>query len=165
MSAADDRRSLESAFRDVLGHLPTGVTVVTALGDDGPVGMAANSVTSLSLEPPLVLFCPAKSSTTWPSIRATGSFCINVMASHHEPAVRRFALRGADRFAGVAWAPRPSGPALDDALAVIECTLDAEHDGGDHTIAIGAVTALEARQRTLPLIFFQGRYGRFAEHD
>lgn len=149
-------------FRHVLGYLPTGVTVVTAFTDGGPVGMAANSVTSLSLAPPLLLLCPAKSSTTWPQIRDSGRFCVNVMASHHEPAVRRFALRGADRFEAMTWTERPSGPVLDEAIAVIECTLHAEHDAGDHTIAVGRVEALEAREEATPLVFFQGRYGAFA---
>jgi 3-hydroxy-9,10-secoandrosta-1,3,5(10)-triene-9,17-dione monooxygenase reductase component len=71
------------AFRQVLGHLPTGVTVITAWAEHEPTGMAANSVTSVSLDPPLVLFCPAKSSTTWPHIRQSGRFCVNVMAGHH----------------------------------------------------------------------------------
>jgi len=149
-------------FRHVLGHLPTGVTVVTAFAGDAPVGMAANSVTSVSLDPPLILVCPAKSSTTWPDIRDSGRFCVNVMAGHHEDAVRRFALRDADRFAGVAWSRRPTGPALDEAIAVIECELEVEHDAGDHTIAIGRVATLEARQDVTPLVFFQGRYGGFA---
>lgn len=149
-------------FRHVLGHLPTGVTVITALSGDTPVGMAANSVTSVSLEPPLILLCPAKSSTTWPDIRDSGSFCVNVMAGHHEEAVRQFALRDADRFAGVAWTPRAAGPALDEAVAVIECELDVEHEAGDHTIAIGRVVALEARSDVAPLVFFQGRYGGFS---
>src|SRR3954463_2585218 len=81
-------------FRRVLGHLPTGVTVLAAFRpDDEPIGMAANSVTSVSLAPPMILLCPAKSSTTWPGIRAAGRFCINVMAEHHEGLCRRFAAR------------------------------------------------------------------------
>ena len=101
-----------SEFRRVLGHLPTGVTVVTAYAADGALaGMAANSLTSVSLDPPLVLICPAKTSTTWPALREAGTFCVNVMASHHEPLCRRFAQRGADRFADVAWHSRSAGPA------------------------------------------------------
>ncbi|MCW2992089.1 MAG: monooxygenase, partial [Solirubrobacterales bacterium] len=132
------------AFRHVLGHLPTGVTVITAYAADGPTGMAANSVTSVSLDPPLVLFCPAKASTTWPAIRESGRFCINIMAGHHEEATRQFALKGADRFTGVAYSDRPCGPALDDAVAWIECTMRDEHDAGDHTIVVGSVSAIEA---------------------
>jgi len=153
-------------FRTVLGHLPTGVTVVTANGPEGPVAMSANSVTSVSLEPPLVLFCPAKTSTTWIAIRASGRFCINVFAAHHEEASRRFSARGVDRFAGVAWHARPAGPALDDAVAWIECTIDAVHEAGDHLIVVGAVDRLDMRAADVePLVFFRGRYGSFSERD
>ena len=150
-------------YRRVLGHLPTGVTVITALDDGEPVGMSSNSFTSVSLHPPLVLFCPAKGSLTWPRIHASGSFAVNVFAAHHEQAARRFSQRGIDRFEGVSWHARPAGPALDDALAWIECTIDAEHDAGDHLIVVGAVRALEVREgETKPLVFFRGGYGSFS---
>jgi 3-hydroxy-9,10-secoandrosta-1,3,5(10)-triene-9,17-dione monooxygenase reductase component len=150
-------------FRDVLGHLPTGVTVITSHGGGGPVGMAANSVTSVSLDPPLVLFCPAKSSTTWPALRQTGAFCINVMAGHHEELTRQFAAKETDRFAGVAYTVRDAGPALSDAVAWVECRLRDEHDAGDHTIVVADVVAIEATQsgEIEPLVFFKGRYGSF----
>jgi flavin reductase (DIM6/NTAB) family NADH-FMN oxidoreductase RutF len=153
-------------FRQVLGHLPTGVTVVTAHHSGGPVAMSANSVTSVSLDPPLILFCPAKSSTSWPKIRQSGRFCVNVFAAHHEEVSRRFAARGVDRFAGVAWHARPSGPALDDAVAWIECTINAEHGAGDHLIVVGAVNQLDMHEgETKPLVFFRGRYGSFSAKD
>jgi 3-hydroxy-9,10-secoandrosta-1,3,5(10)-triene-9,17-dione monooxygenase reductase component len=148
-------------FREVLAHLPTGVTVITAHGEDGPVGMAANSVTSVSLDPPLILFCPAKTSSTWPTIRAAGAFCVNVMAGHHEEVTRQFATKEADRFAGVDFANRPTGPALDDAVAWIECTIQREHDAGDHTIVVARVVAIEAAPSGEPLVFFRGSYGSF----
>jgi flavin reductase (DIM6/NTAB) family NADH-FMN oxidoreductase RutF len=149
-------------FRRVLGHLPTGVTVVTAHHPSGPVAMSANSVTSVSLKPALILFCPAKTSTSWPKIRDSGRFCVNVFAAHHEEISRRFAARGVDRFAGVAWHSRPSGPALDDAVAWIECTIEAEHEAGDHLIVVGAVERLDVREDAdEPLVFFRGRYGSF----
>src|ERR1700677_4968037 len=85
-------------YRQVFAHMPTGVTVITAHGADEALGMAANSVTSASLDAALVLFCPARSSTTWRSIRAAGAFCINVMASHHGEVTRRFASKEGDRF-------------------------------------------------------------------
>ena len=153
------------AFRHVLGHLPTGVTIVTAHGEDGPVGMSANSVTSVSLDPPLILLCPAKSSTTWPSIRTCGRFCVNVMASHQTGATLAFARRGVDRFDGVPHSPRSAGPGLDDAVAWIECELDAEHDAGDHTIVVARVLSIEASaQGGEPLVFFRGGYGSFVSH-
>jgi flavin reductase (DIM6/NTAB) family NADH-FMN oxidoreductase RutF len=151
-------------FRRVFSHLPTGVAVLTAHGADGPLGLAANSVTSVSLDPPLVLFCPARSSTTWPAIRATGAFCINVMASHHEAVTRAFAARGSDRFAGVRSVERPAGIALHDALAWIECRIEDEHDAGDHTIVVARVVAIEGAENvTDPLVFFRGAYGSFAD--
>jgi 3-hydroxy-9,10-secoandrosta-1,3,5(10)-triene-9,17-dione monooxygenase reductase component len=153
------------AFRHVLGHLPTGVTVITAHGADEPTGMAANSVTSVSLDPPLILFCPAKSSETWPAIRSAGRFCVNIMAGHHEEATRRFALKGVDRFSGVSYSQRDTGPALDDAVAWIECSLRDEHDAGDHTIVVADVLAIEAASGGAPLVFFRGRYGTFLAPD
>lgn len=146
-------------FRETLGHLVTGVTIVTAHGAHGPVGMAANSVTSVSLDPPLVLVCAAHSSTTWPLIREAGRFCINVMARHHDQLCRRFAAKGGDRFAGTEWEPRPAGPAFSDALAWIECEIHQEHIAGDHTIVVGAVADLSVGDMTDPLIFFKGRFG------
>jgi len=151
-------------FRRVFSHLPTGVSVLTAHGAGGPLGMAVNSVTSVSLEPPLVLFCPARSSTTWPAIRATGAFCINVLAGDQEAVARAFAARGGDRFAGVRGAERPTGLALDGALAWIECRIEDEHDAGDHTIIVARVVAIEgAADVSDPLVFFRGAYGSFVD--
>jgi 3-hydroxy-9,10-secoandrosta-1,3,5(10)-triene-9,17-dione monooxygenase reductase component len=148
-------------FRQVLSHLPTGVTVVTAHGAAGPTGMAANSVTSVSLDPPLILFCPARSSATWPEIQDSGAFCVNVMASHHEALTRRFSLKGVDRFEGVSWDERSTGPALSDAVAWIDCRIINEIAAGDHTVVIGAVIAMEARPEVEPLVVFRGSYGSF----
>ena len=151
-------------FRRVLAHLPTGVSVITAYGSDGPIGMAANSVTSVSLHPPLVLFCPARSSTTWPRVRESRRLCINIMAGHHERVTRRFAATQVDRFAGLEWEDRPAGPALCDALAWFECQLEDEHEAGDHTIAVSRVLAMQAApQLADPLVFFRGAYGSFRD--
>jgi 3-hydroxy-9,10-secoandrosta-1,3,5(10)-triene-9,17-dione monooxygenase reductase component len=163
MAGEIDLRIDGKRFRDVLGHLPTGVTVVTAHHPDGPAGMSSNSVTSLSLDPPLILFCPAMTSTTWPRIRESGAFCVNVFAAHHAEASRNFARTGVDRFEGVSWHDRPAGPALDDAVAWIECRIDAEYPGGDHVIVVGAVQHLEVREGEVePLVFFRGQYGSFS---
>jgi 3-hydroxy-9,10-secoandrosta-1,3,5(10)-triene-9,17-dione monooxygenase reductase component len=150
-----------AAFRRVLGHLPTGVTVITADHSDGPVGMACNSVTSVSLQPPLISFCPARTSETWPALRAAGRFCVNVMADHHEQATRAFARKDVDRFAGVSHHSRIGGPALDDAVAWLDCEIHAEHDAGDHMIVVARVVAMEARNGAEPLMFFRGTYGTF----
>jgi 3-hydroxy-9,10-secoandrosta-1,3,5(10)-triene-9,17-dione monooxygenase reductase component len=152
-----------SHYRRVLGHLPTGVSVVTAQSPAGPIGMAANSVTSVSLDPPLVLLCPAKTSTTWPDIRAAGTFCINVMAHHHEQLTRRFAAKDVDRFADVDYENRVTGPVLREALAWIECQLENEHEAGDHVIAVARVRAMGATAELAdPLVFFRGSYGSFS---
>jgi 3-hydroxy-9,10-secoandrosta-1,3,5(10)-triene-9,17-dione monooxygenase reductase component len=150
-----------SAFRQVLGHLPTGVTVITAAHHDGPVGMACNSVTSVSLDPPLIAFCPARSSETWPALHAVGRLCVNVMAHHHGAVTRAFARKGIDRFAGVAYHSRSGGPALDDAVAWLDCEIRAQHEAGDHWIVVAEVVALEARADAPPLVFFRGGYGTF----
>jgi len=163
--AAGDRDQ-QARFRQVLGHLPTGVTVVTAYDRGDPVGMSSNSITSVSLNPPLILFCPARTSTTWPRIRESGRFCVNIFAAHHEEASRQFSRTGVDRFTGVSWHKRPSGPALDDAVAWIECAIDAIHDGGDHLIVVAAVQRLEVREGPVePLVFFRGRYGSFSSPE
>lgn len=110
-------------FRQVLGHYPTGVAIATAMGDDGvPAGMAVGSFTSVSLDPPLVGFMPDKRSTSFPKIRAAGSFCINVLAQDQEPACRAFAARSGDKYAESTWHPAGSGsPILDGAVAWIDC--------------------------------------------
>lgn len=149
-------------FRRVLGHLPTGVTVLTSHGADGPVGMACNSVSSVSLTPPLISFCPARTSRTWPALRASGRCCVNVMADHHEAATRAFARKGVDRFSGIAYHQRIGGPALDDAVAWFDCEIHAEHEAGDHLIVVAGVLALEARRDVAPLVFYRGDYGTFA---
>lgn len=151
-------------FREVLGHFPTGVCVVTAIGTDGaPVGMAVGSFTSVSLDPPLVAFLPDKSSTTFPKIREAASFCVNVLSAQQEPVCRTFASRGADKFAQTPWHAAPSGaPILDGVVAWIDCVPETIHEAGDHYIFIGRVTSLEAENPTLPLLFFQGGYGAFA---
>src|SRR5438552_15036960 len=94
--------SIDSArFRTILGHFATGVTVVTGHGAEGPAGMAANSFTSVSLDPPLVLVCMARTSSTWPAIRDSGHFAVNILGEHQEETARRFGARSGDRFEGV----------------------------------------------------------------
>lgn len=147
-------------MRDVLGHFVTGIAVITAGGPDGPLGFTCQSFSSLSLDPPLVSFCPARTSTTWPRIRSVGTFCVNVLAAGHQDVSGAFARSGTDKFAGVGWTASPSGaPVLDGVSAWIDCTLYAEHDGGDHTIAVGRVHDLGADASRAPLLFYRGRYG------
>ena len=147
-------------FREVLGHYPTGVAVVTAMTAAGPVGMAVNSFTSVSLSPPLVLFCPAATSTTWPVLRVPGVVAVNVLSAEQEWVSQIFARRDIDRFAEVEWVPGTNGaPLLADALGWLECTVHQEHPAGDHTIVVAAVDRIGLHTDIdLPLVFFRGRY-------
>ena len=150
-------------MRDVLGHFATGVVVVTArAADDSLLGFTCQSFASLSLDPPLVSVAPARSSSTWPKIRAVGTFCVNVLAADHRELSVGFARSGSavDKFAGVDWCPAPSGaPVLEGVSAWIDCTLWAEYDGGDHTVVVGRVHDLGADPARLPLLFYRGGYG------
>lgn len=151
-------------FRDVLGHYPTGVAVVTAIDEQGePVGMAVGSFTSVSLSPPLIAFLPDRSSTTFPAIRAVARFCVNVLSGQQESVCRAFAMRGADRFGGVQWRPAPysGAPILADSVTWVDCEIEQIHEAGDHFIVIGRVHDLAVQNPTLPLVFFQGGYGSF----
>jgi 3-hydroxy-9,10-secoandrosta-1,3,5(10)-triene-9,17-dione monooxygenase reductase component len=151
-----------STYRTVLGHFATGVVLVTAVDGDEPVGMACNSFTSLSLEPPLVLFCAAKSSSTWPRIQAAGKWAANFLDDDGEETCRLFAQKGADRFARVAYTPgRTGSPILEDALAFVDCETIDEHDAGDHVIVVGRVIELGYQPEGKPLVFYRGGYGRF----
>src|SRR6478672_10993151 len=103
MSDDDVLEPDSASFRAVLGHFATGITVITAMDGDEPVGLAANSFSSVSLDPPLVLFCPAKTSSTWPRIQRAGHFTVNVLDEHQEPVSQLFAKPGADRFGQIGW--------------------------------------------------------------
>jgi 3-hydroxy-9,10-secoandrosta-1,3,5(10)-triene-9,17-dione monooxygenase reductase component len=160
-TAADSGR-----LRTVLGHFCTGVTVISAVDDDGaPVGFACQSFSSLSLDPPLVSFNVARTSSSWPRIARAGAFCVNVLAADQEAVCRTFAVSastGADKFAGLDWTPGPAtgAPRLDGALAWIDCTIHAVHTGGDHLIVLGRVGALAVnRDDTGPLLFYRGGFG------
>lgn len=149
-----------SRYRTVLGHLPTGVTVVTA---PGPVGMACNSFTSVSLDPPLVSFCAGNASETWPGIREAHRFAVNVLSEAQHELGHRFAAKGINRFEGVPWHPSSGGsPLLDEALAWLDCRIEAEHAAGDHTIVIGRVLELDVAGAGSPLVFFRGDFGALA---
>ena len=150
-------------FKSVMGSFATGIVVVTAAGATGPAGMACQSFVSLSLEPPYVSFCPALTSSSWPLIRAAGRFTVNILAEDQQELCRRFAVTGGDKFAGVDWRPGANGaPVLDGMLAWIECELETELPGGDHTVAVGRVTAaVQARTGTGPLLYFRRGYGQF----
>jgi 3-hydroxy-9,10-secoandrosta-1,3,5(10)-triene-9,17-dione monooxygenase reductase component len=147
-------------MRDVLGHFPSGVTVVTAVTDDGPIGFTCQSFSSLSLDPPLVAFAPARSSGTWARLREIGRFCVNVLAEGRDDVSQNFARSAPDKFGGVPWTPSPHGaPVLQGIVAWIDGELWAEYDGGDHTIAVARVLDLGAYADRRPLLFHRGAYG------
>jgi 3-hydroxy-9,10-secoandrosta-1,3,5(10)-triene-9,17-dione monooxygenase reductase component len=147
-------------FRHVLGHYPTGVAVITANTDDGPVGLSMNSFTSVSLHPPLVLFCPALLSGTWPLLREVGEIAINVLSAGQESVSRLFAARVQNRFADIGWYSGSNGaPLIEDALGWLECTVQAEYPAGDHTVVIAEINRMGVHDEiTEPLVFFRGRY-------
>ena len=150
-----------SAYRRALGTFSTGVCVVTAHTPEGAFGITVNSFTSVSLDPPLVLFCPTKQSRSWQAIEASGKFCVNVLAEQQKDVCARFGSREPDKFAGVDWAPSPLGsPILANSLAHIDCTVASVHDGGDHFVVFGAVHSLSdvPAVKPRPLLFYRGDY-------
>ena len=154
-------------FKRALGHFATGVTVVTTWDDDAqPTGLTASAMSSVSLEPPLVLVCVSHKSQSYPSFKPGRTFAVNVLASDQEALARRFAsssLSGKEKFEGVAYHKSPLGlPMIDDALAEFECTIVHAYPGGDHTIFVGQVEALDARgdKGREPLLYYRGRFGR-----
>ena len=149
------------AYRDVMGRFATGVTVITAAGPSGPVGLTANAVTSLSLDPLLLLACFDNGARTLPIIRDAGHFGVSVLASDQEHLARLFASKApeSEKFAGVPHHLHAGIPVVEGALAWVACELTRLIPGGDHQIAIGAVLAAEAREGGDPLLYYRGRYG------
>jgi 3-hydroxy-9,10-secoandrosta-1,3,5(10)-triene-9,17-dione monooxygenase reductase component len=151
----------QDEFRRALGQFATGVTIITAMAGDEPAGVAANSFTSVSLDPPLVLFCVSRTSSTWPRIENARKFAVNILGEHQEELCRLFATKGADRFGKAEWHLGVGGsPVLHDTLAYLDCEFWAEYDGGDHMIVVGRVLDLGITHDAGPLVFFRGRYGR-----
>jgi 3-hydroxy-9,10-secoandrosta-1,3,5(10)-triene-9,17-dione monooxygenase reductase component len=161
-------------FRNVLGHFPTGVTIVTAIdtvdGREQPVGLTIGSFTSVSLDPPLVGFLPQTDSDTWKAIQRSGHFVVNELNCTQSEICWRFAKSGNEdeRFHGVGWQPAPSGaPILDKAVAWVDCSIENVYEMGDHYFVLGRVNALDAAAASelpdeeFPLIFFKGTLGRF----
>lgn len=154
-------------FRDVLGHSPTSVAAVTALDASGaPIGMIVGTFTSVSLDPPLVGFLPDKSSTTFPRIRESRSFCVNILAAGQESVCRALSAKSDDRFAEVSWRPAPSGaPIIDDVVAWIDCVPESSVEAGDHYFFTGRVIDMAVERPTFPLVFFQGGFGAFVSRS
>jgi flavin reductase (DIM6/NTAB) family NADH-FMN oxidoreductase RutF len=148
-------------LRRVFGAFPTGVTALAAVVDGRPVGLAANSFTSVSLDPPLVSVCVAHSSTTWPVLRQAGRLGVSVLSAGQEAAGRQLAARGVDRFAGLGWGATPDGAVLlDGSSAWLDCSLDQEVRAGDHDIVVLRVHDLDADPALPPLVFHASRFRR-----
>lgn len=149
-------------LRDALGCFATGVTVVTCFDAEGePVGLTANSFTSLSLDPPLLLVCVAKAAASAPGLSNASNFAVNVLQTGQQPASITFSTRGEDRFGCTEWTVGEHGaPVLMESLSVFECRRHAIHDGGDHFILIGEVVKASFESGLDPLLYFRGRYRR-----
>jgi len=156
--AGSDARTL----RDAMGCFATGITIVTAIDDAGrPVGLTANSFTSVSLDPPLLLVCIANTAGTAPVLRSATHFGVNVLQIGQQPASNRFAGKGEDRFAATGWGPGETGaPLLDGSLVSFECKRHAVHEAGDHFLLIGDVVRAQFEPRRDPLLYFRGKYRR-----
>ncbi|WP_199918894.1 3-hydroxy-9,10-secoandrosta-1,3,5(10)-triene-9,17-dione monooxygenase reductase subunit [Streptomyces sp. NRRL F-5053] len=148
-----------SRFRRVLGEFCTGVVVITAQAGGQPVGFACQSFSSLSLDPPLVLFCPTRTSRSWPVIAQAGHFGVNVLSAEQREISSVFGRPGREKFAALDWAPSPNGaPLLARALAWLDCTVETVHEAGDHHVVVGRVDGLAAGAATSPLLFHRGHY-------
>ncbi|WP_245656024.1 flavin reductase family protein [Microtetraspora fusca] len=153
-------------FRRALAVHAAGVVVVTAFAEGEPVGLTATSFSSVSLSPPLVSFYVARSSTTWPRLRLAADFAVNVLASDQADVAARFATRGVDRFAHpTRWTEGRYGvPLLDDVVAHLICRADRTVEVGDHILVVGLVRATAVEGTGRPLLYHQGRFGRFLAH-
>jgi 3-hydroxy-9,10-secoandrosta-1,3,5(10)-triene-9,17-dione monooxygenase reductase component len=158
---ADDEAAAAAArrFRDTLSRFCSGVTVVTSVSDGRPVGMTCQSFASVSLHPPLVMFIPAKTSRAWPLMQRAGHFTVNFLAADQQELSNTFAMKNADKFAGVPWTPGTTGaPVLDGGLGHIDCTIHVVHEVGDHYLVVGRVQDLQVGGDDEPLLFFRGAY-------
>lgn len=154
------RRADPKHFRHVLSHVPTGVVVIAGEGERGPAGLAVGSFASISLDPPLVGFFCDRASTSWPRLRGSGGFCVNVLGAGQGEVCARFARSGGAKFEGVVYAaaPHTGSPVLEGVLAWIDCELEREIELGDHTLVVGAARELAVAETGRPLVFFRGGY-------
>ena len=148
-------------FRNTLGHYASGITVIG--GHDGlqPLGFTCQSFYSVSVDPPLVSFSVMRTSTTYPRIRETGRFSVNVLSQSQLPVSNQFARRGQDRWAGIDWSmTRRDNPVIDGTLMWLDCELHAEFEAGDHHIVVGRVTEMSPADWHMgePLLYFRGQY-------
>ncbi|MFJ5307778.1 flavin reductase family protein [Streptomyces sp. NPDC088350] len=153
----------QRSFRDILGRFTTGVVLVTAHTAEGPKGMAVNSFTSVSLDPPLVALCAADTSTTWPAIRAADGFAVTILGDQHAELCRLFSARGADRFAVGDWVSTRAGhPIPADGLGWLDCRIATIHPAGDHELVIAEAVEGALTEQAGPLVFHAGRFTALA---
>ncbi len=146
-------------LRHHLGHFATGVTVITARDGDGPVGFACQSFSSVSLDPPLVLFCVGRTSRSGGRVRDAGVFCVNILAEDQRELCDRFGSSRGARFDGLAYDDSPDGvPLLPDVIVRVHAEVEDIHPAGDHDIVVGRVTGLESVREQRPMIFFRGTF-------
>lgn len=148
-------------FRQTMGNFATGVAVVTTLDGEVPRGLTVNSVTSVSLNPPLLLVCVDHTSESYNGFLSSQKFAVNFLAVDQMDVSRRFATKTAGKFTGLAYRNGITGaPILSDIVAFIECVLEAHYPAGDHTIFVGRVVACEIFGGREPLLFYRGKYSR-----
>jgi 3-hydroxy-9,10-secoandrosta-1,3,5(10)-triene-9,17-dione monooxygenase reductase component len=154
-------------FRRLMSFWATGVSVITAQGDEGPAGATANALSSLSLEPPLALVCFDLSSRTLAAVRDSERFGINMLSAGQEDVSRLFATKKSqeEKFAELGQRLVEGVPVIDDCLAYVVCGLDSELRRGDHVIAIGQVLASGVDEDAQPLLFYRSEYLRLPESD
>jgi 3-hydroxy-9,10-secoandrosta-1,3,5(10)-triene-9,17-dione monooxygenase reductase component len=150
-------------YREVIGSFAAGVAIVTTHGDDGPAGLTTSAVSSLSLDPMLLLVCFDNGSRTLPIVRQSRRFAVNVLRAGQEDLARVFASKrvGQEKFEAVTHTVAHGVPVLDDALAWLACDLEDLTPAGDHTIGIGRVTQMDSDPDGEPLVYFRGTFGRF----
>lgn len=162
-SDALDPRPSAPHFRQAISHFSTGVAVITTLTAEGPAGMTASAVASLSLDPVQLLVCIGNTLATRRAIEESGRFAVNVLGQGQEQLARRFASRRDDKFADVALRADHDVPVLADAIAHFVCSVGAALPGGDHTIVVGDVQTCEFRPGTSPLVYFASTFGSLCD--
>ncbi len=155
-----------AAFKDAMSRFATGITIVTGMDGEEPVGFSCQSFVSLSIDPPFVAVAPARTSTSWPRIARAGSFCVNVLGAHQKELCAGFAVSGGKKFDGVEWRPAPvtGSPLIEGCLAWVDCEVDLVHDAGDHELIMGKVHDLGTGEG-LPLLFYRRTFATLRELD
>jgi flavin reductase (DIM6/NTAB) family NADH-FMN oxidoreductase RutF len=146
-------------FKEAMGRFATGVTIVSGIEDGLPVGFTCQSFVSLSIDPPYVAVAPARTSTSWPRIARSGSFCVNVLSEDQEELCMGFAVSGGPKFDGVDWRPAPGtgSPIIDGSLAWVDCDVALVHDAGDHELILGHVRDIGVGEGA-PLLFYRSHF-------